>query len=113
MLLIVSKIKLRFTISAGEKSRVPLGTDGLIAAMRQMYKKRGTCTGDIYPACRVVKPLNIHTGVDHLTGSNFSQFPGFAFNAGSNFGHFQTLPVMPVVISGLFRVLCLMPVVDF
>jgi hypothetical protein len=30
----VSKIKLRFAISAGEKSRVPLGTDGLMDAMR-------------------------------------------------------------------------------
>jgi hypothetical protein len=34
----VSKIKLRLAISAGEKSRVPLGTDGLMDAMRQMYK---------------------------------------------------------------------------
>lgn len=35
----VSKIKLRLTISVGEKSRVPLGVDGLMDAMRQMYKK--------------------------------------------------------------------------
>ena len=34
----VSKIKLRLTISVGEKSRVPLGVDGLMDAMRQMYK---------------------------------------------------------------------------
>src|ERR1700744_2792383 len=34
----VSKIKLRRTISVGEKSRVPLGVDGLMDAMRQMYK---------------------------------------------------------------------------
>ena len=37
--MIVSKIKLRLTISVGEKSRVPLGVDGLMDAMRQMYKK--------------------------------------------------------------------------
>jgi hypothetical protein len=37
----VSKIKLRRTISVGEKSRVPLGVDGLMDAMRQMYKKEG------------------------------------------------------------------------
>ncbi|MDB5132522.1 MAG: hypothetical protein JWR02_2271, partial [Mucilaginibacter sp.] len=30
---IVSKIKLRRTISVGEKSRVPFGTDGLMDAM--------------------------------------------------------------------------------
>ena len=35
----VSKIKLRLTISIGEKSRVPLGTDGLMDAMRKMNKK--------------------------------------------------------------------------
>jgi hypothetical protein len=29
----VSKIKLRFTISVGEKSRVPFGTDGLMDAI--------------------------------------------------------------------------------
>ena len=29
----VSKIKLRLAISAGEKSRVPLGTDGLMDAI--------------------------------------------------------------------------------
>jgi len=41
----VSKIKLRFTISAGEKSRVPFGTDGLIAAMAAKVQKRGNLRG--------------------------------------------------------------------
>jgi len=38
---IVSKIKLRRYISAGVKSRVPFGKDGLMDAIGQIYKSIG------------------------------------------------------------------------